>query len=287
MEGNHSDQGKNAGQGMSLYRNGFQSPLCKSRHAGRKDLRRHGLARIQARNRIRAQAMEKEQAPALPSKRRLGNRHHWHCRQKPSTASGTGYPRPCFPKTDRSAIAPDQSLHRAVATSAPANRDIRKAARPENRQRGHLRLAAVSHGAVDSGDPPTKNRISLATGKTAGWNASSVRSSNTPGAWFSTIPMPSVCALGVFRFWYERVRPHQNLNGKTPWEAWCAMAEPPQRMPISSPQQWTWFEEWDGVLTALSQKREVGRRQKRWSTSTVRRNKHVPSDAFCRENNKK
>jgi len=54
-------------------------------------------------------------------------------------------------------------------------------------------------------------------------------------------------ALGIFRIWYECVRPHQNLAGKTPWEAWNG--EDPLNDGI--PRSWRWVEEWDGVLSGF------------------------------------
>lgn len=53
-------------------------------------------------------------------------------------------------------------------------------------------------------------------------------------------------ALQIFRFWYNAVRPHQNLNGRTPLEAWNGV-DPYQRMP----KRVEWFEAWDGLLTGF------------------------------------
>jgi len=50
--------------------------------------------------------------------------------------------------------------------------------------------------------------------------------------------------LGVFRYWYNHVRPHQNLDGRTPAEVWCGTN--PYTKP---PKQENWFEAWDGLLT--------------------------------------
>jgi len=51
-------------------------------------------------------------------------------------------------------------------------------------------------------------------------------------------------ALGLFRTWYNHVRPHQHLQGMTPAEAWAG---------IDIRQQVTkkaiWFDAWDGLLT--------------------------------------
>ena len=49
--------------------------------------------------------------------------------------------------------------------------------------------------------------------------------------------------LDTFRHWYNHIRPHQNLNGKTPAEAWSGdylLARPPKHE--------NWFEEWGGLL---------------------------------------
>ncbi len=51
-------------------------------------------------------------------------------------------------------------------------------------------------------------------------------------------------ALGEFRFFYNHVRPHQNLFGLTPAEAWAG-ANPFAH----APRREYWFEAWDGLLT--------------------------------------
>ncbi len=49
--------------------------------------------------------------------------------------------------------------------------------------------------------------------------------------------------LNTFNYWYNHVRPHQNLNGKTPAEAWSGIN------PFAkSAKQERWFEAWDGLL---------------------------------------
>lgn len=50
-------------------------------------------------------------------------------------------------------------------------------------------------------------------------------------------------ALGQFAFWYNAVRPHQNLGGRTPLEAWRGID--PYRQ---APKREKWFEAWDGLL---------------------------------------
>ena len=50
-------------------------------------------------------------------------------------------------------------------------------------------------------------------------------------------------ALGEFRFFYNHVRPHQNLAGATPAEAWAGVDPHSARF-----KQEYWFEAWDGLL---------------------------------------
>ena len=49
--------------------------------------------------------------------------------------------------------------------------------------------------------------------------------------------------LPAFRFWYNHVRPHQNLGGLTPHEAWYGI-DPYAKPPKST----EWFEAWGGLL---------------------------------------
>ncbi len=51
-------------------------------------------------------------------------------------------------------------------------------------------------------------------------------------------------ALGEFCIFYNHVRPHQNLFGLTPAEAWAG-ANPFAH----APRREYWFEAWDGLLT--------------------------------------
>ncbi|MEW8229300.1 MAG: integrase core domain-containing protein [Candidatus Thiodiazotropha endolucinida] len=51
-------------------------------------------------------------------------------------------------------------------------------------------------------------------------------------------------ALGLFRVWYNHVRPHQHLNGRTPAEVWAGID-----CFTTSPKQCHHFEAWDGLLT--------------------------------------
>lgn len=50
--------------------------------------------------------------------------------------------------------------------------------------------------------------------------------------------------LTIFRHWYNHVRPHQNLDGRTPAEAWSGAD--PYKQP---PKEERWFEAWDGLLS--------------------------------------
>ena len=50
-------------------------------------------------------------------------------------------------------------------------------------------------------------------------------------------------ALGEFRFFYNHVRPHRNLDGATPAEAWAGVN--PYGLRIKGEY---WFEAWDGLL---------------------------------------
>lgn len=53
-------------------------------------------------------------------------------------------------------------------------------------------------------------------------------------------------ALTQFRLWYNHVRPHQNLDGRTPAEAWSGTD-----IFAEGPKQEYWFEAWDGLLTGI------------------------------------
>ena len=53
-------------------------------------------------------------------------------------------------------------------------------------------------------------------------------------------------ALGDFRAWYNHVRPHQHLGGRTPAEAWSGI-DPY----ASAPKEARYFSAWDGMLTGF------------------------------------
>jgi hypothetical protein len=48
--------------------------------------------------------------------------------------------------------------------------------------------------------------------------------------------------LRLVRTWYNHLRPHQNLDGLTPAEAWSGKPADRQGRPV-------WCSEWDGVLS--------------------------------------
>ena len=56
--------------------------------------------------------------------------------------------------------------------------------------------------------------------------------------------------LDTFRYWYNHIRPHQNLQGRTPAEAWGRID--PYKKP---PKQERRFEAWDGLLMGYELKR--------------------------------
>jgi transposase InsO family protein len=51
-------------------------------------------------------------------------------------------------------------------------------------------------------------------------------------------------ALIEFRFFYNHVRPHQNLGGSTPAEVWAGVDTRNSRF-----KREFWFEAWDGLLS--------------------------------------
>lgn len=56
--------------------------------------------------------------------------------------------------------------------------------------------------------------------------------------------------LASFRFWYNAIRPHQHLGGRTPDETWHGIdpyARPPREV--------RWFSAWDGMLAGFEFRR--------------------------------
>ena len=52
--------------------------------------------------------------------------------------------------------------------------------------------------------------------------------------------------LTQFRLWYNHVRPHQNLDGRTPAEVWSGVD-----IFAKGYKEEYWFEAWDGLLTGF------------------------------------
>jgi putative transposase len=50
-------------------------------------------------------------------------------------------------------------------------------------------------------------------------------------------------ALSQFGYWYNAVRSHQHLHGRTPDEAWFGV-DPY----LQTPKRIDWFAEWEGLL---------------------------------------
>lgn len=96
-----------------------------------------------------------------------------------------------------------------------------------------LKLLGIRHQLTDPGCPWQNGRIERLFGtlkqKLDQWQVPDFAQLNRD--------------LGTFRYWYNHVRPHQNLDGKTPAEAWSGIN--PYTKP---PKQEHWFGAWDGLL---------------------------------------
>ena len=97
-----------------------------------------------------------------------------------------------------------------------------------------LRLLGIKHQRTDKGCPWMNGRVERFFGtlksKLDLWEVDSLEQLN--------------CSLRVFRIWYNHIRPHQNLGGKTPSEVWAD-----KDIFTTSPKQESWFEAWEGLLT--------------------------------------
>lgn len=96
-----------------------------------------------------------------------------------------------------------------------------------------LKLLGIRHQRTDPGCPWQNGRIERLFGtlkqKLDQWQVQNFAQLNRD--------------LQSFRHWYNHIRPHQNLDGRTPSETWSGIN------PYSkSPKQEYWFEEWDGLL---------------------------------------
>ena len=99
--------------------------------------------------------------------------------------------------------------------------------------RGGLRLLGIRHQRTDPGCPWQNGRIERFFGtlkhKLDQWSVASLEELGN--------------ALVQFRFFYNHVRPHQNLQGRTPSEAWRNV-----NPFAAAPKTIEWFEGWDGLL---------------------------------------
>lgn len=103
-----------------------------------------------------------------------------------------------------------------------------------------LKKLGIRHQLTDPGCPWQNGRIERLFGtlkqKLDQWQVASIAQLN--------------CDLDTFRYWYNHIRPHQNLNGKTPAEAWSGIN--PYAKPAKQEQ---WFEAWGGLLMGYELKR--------------------------------
>ena len=99
-----------------------------------------------------------------------------------------------------------------------------------------LKLLGIRHQRTDPGCPWQNGRIERLFGtlkqKLDQWQVPDMAQLNRD--------------LNTFRYWYNYIRPHQNLNGKTPAEVWSG--NNPYTKP---PKQEYWFEAWDGLLAGF------------------------------------
>lgn len=97
-----------------------------------------------------------------------------------------------------------------------------------------LWLLGIKHQRTDKGCPWMNGRIERFFGtlkeKLSQWEVDSLEQLNA--------------ALVPFRFWYNHVRSHQHLDGRTPAEVWAG-----NDVFVTKPKRATWFEAWDGLLT--------------------------------------
>lgn len=97
-----------------------------------------------------------------------------------------------------------------------------------------LWLLEIKHQRTDKGCPWMNGRVERFFGTLKGvlnqWEVNSLDQLNM--------------ALVPFRFWYNHVRPHQNLNGCTPAEVWAG-----KDVFTKKSKGEVWFEAWDGLLT--------------------------------------
>ena len=99
-----------------------------------------------------------------------------------------------------------------------------------------LFLLGVRHQRIDPGRPWQNGRVERFFGtlkdKLNQWEVSCLGELNG--------------ALHEFRFWYNHVRTHQYLDGRTPAEVWDGVD-----IYIKRAKKEYWFEAWDGLLTGF------------------------------------
>ncbi len=96
-----------------------------------------------------------------------------------------------------------------------------------------LKKLGIRHQLTDPGCPWQNGRIERLFGtlkdKLDNWIVTGIEQLNAD--------------LATFSHWYNHIRPHQNLDGRTPAEVWSGIS--PYAKP---PKQEQWFEAWDGLL---------------------------------------
>jgi putative transposase len=106
--------------------------------------------------------------------------------------------------------------------------------------RSALRCLGIRHQRIDPGCPWMNGRIEHFFGTLK----------NSLNHW--TVDDGQLQAsLDMFRDWYCDARPHANLNGATPLEAWRGI-DPFQARPVKIEP----FDEWDGLLRGFRIMRE-------------------------------
>lgn len=104
-----------------------------------------------------------------------------------------------------------------------------------------LRCFGIRHQRIDLGCPWMNGRIERFFGTLK----------QSVNQWAVGNRQQLQASLDVFRDWYCCARPHANLNGATPMEAWCGID--PHRC---KPKRVEWFSAWDGLLTGYRIRRE-------------------------------
>jgi putative transposase len=97
-----------------------------------------------------------------------------------------------------------------------------------------MKVCGIQHQFTDRGQPWQNGRIERLFGtlkeKLDQWVVDSSRQLED--------------SLIQFRFWYNQIRPHQNLEGRTPSEVWSHID-----VYATKPKKRYWFEAWDGLLS--------------------------------------